>query len=111
MRLLWLLIESGPQTLSQITEALCLERSTVNRQVNAAVGAGLLAKERLPRSSAYQILPTAAGYRAFDAGAQASLAAISESLRELGPEDSSRLLDLLERFADAHGRRNGAGPG
>ena len=42
MRLLWLLVESGPQTLAEVTSALGLERSTVNRQVNAAVAAGLL---------------------------------------------------------------------
>lgn len=106
MRLLWLLIESGPQTLSQITADLGLERSTVNRQVNAAVAAGLLAKQRIPRSSAYQITPTAQGCAAFGRGAQSALTAIGETLKEMGPTDSAQLLDLMERFADAYGRRS-----
>lgn len=108
MRLLWLLIEAGPQTLSQLTAELGLERSTVNRQVNAAVAAGLLAKERIPRSRAYQIAPTAAGSAAFDRGAHSALTAIGDTLMEMGPADSAQLLDLLEHFADAYGLRGTA---
>lgn len=107
MRLLWLLVESGPQTLAEVTSALGLERSTVNRQVNAAVAAGLLGKEHIAASSAYRVFLTADGYRAFGEGARRVLASIGETLADMGEDDSTRLLELTERFVDAYGRRIG----
>lgn len=105
LRLLWLLMESGPQTLSEITGALGLERSTVNRQVNAAVDAGLLAKERVPHSSAHRVHLTEVGRAAFDAAAQRALDVIDEALAQLGASDSAALVDLVEQFVAAYGRQ------
>lgn len=107
MRLLWLLVESGPQTLSEVTAALGLERSTVNRQVNSAVDAGLLGKERVPGSSAYRVHLTAQGRSAFDDEARRVLSSISATLDEMGSADAAVLLDLVERFVQAYGRRIG----
>jgi DNA-binding MarR family transcriptional regulator len=104
MRLLWLLRESGPQTLSEIGAALGLERSTVNRQVNAAVTAGLLLKERVPGSSAHRVQISPAGQEAFERGARAVLASITEVFADLGPDATDSLIALTERFVDAYAR-------
>ncbi|MFT4086739.1 MAG: MarR family winged helix-turn-helix transcriptional regulator [Gordonia sp. (in: high G+C Gram-positive bacteria)] len=105
MRLLWLLAESGPLTLAEVTSALGLERSTVNRQVNGAVDAGLLGKERVAGSSAFQVFLTDHGRDAFDRTARRALAVIGDTLAEMGSDDSAALIDLVERFVDAYGRR------
>ena len=46
MRLLWLLSDDRARTLREIADDLTLEQSTVNRQVNAALAAGLLRRDR-----------------------------------------------------------------
>lgn len=110
MRLLWLLLDSGPQSLSEVTAGLGLERSTVNRQVNAAVEAGLLAKARVPGSTAYQVSLTDEGQRAFERGARHFLSSIECTLAEMGPRDAAMLIDLVERFVDVYGRQLGDPP-
>lgn len=105
MRLLWLLVESGPQTLGEVGAALGLERSTVNRQVNAAADAGLLVKARVPGSSAYRVSISPAGEDAFDRGARWVLGSICATLDEMGAEPADTLVELVEQFADAYGRR------
>lgn len=105
IRLLWLLVDSGPQTLGEITVALALERSTVNRQVNAAVDAGLLAKERVPHSSAHRVHLTDAGRESFDTCAQQAVDAIGAALAQLDAEESSDLVNLVERFVVAYGHQ------
>ncbi|GAA3959870.1 MarR family winged helix-turn-helix transcriptional regulator [Gordonia caeni] len=110
MRLLWLLRDSGPQTLSEITAALGLERSTVNRQVNAAVDAGLLDKTRVSGSSAHRVALTGEGQRAFERGARHILSSIERALAEMGPRDAMTLIDLVERFVDVYGRQLGDPP-
>ena len=47
-RLLWLFTDLRPRTLKQIAEDLALEQSTANRQVNAALSAGILRMYRDP---------------------------------------------------------------
>lgn len=105
MRLLWLMIQSGPQTLAEITDALSLERSTVNRQVNAAVNDGLLIKERIPGSAAYQVTLSPEGRAAFDRSAQRALDNIDAVLEQMGPEKSGQLISLIEEFVDVYGVR------
>lgn len=105
MRLLWLLRESGPQTLSQIGAALGLERSTVNRQVNAAAAAGLLIKERVPGSSALRVSVSGDGLAAFERGARAAVTSIGEVLSDIGASDAQQLIALTERFVAALSRR------
>lgn len=110
MRLLWLLRDSGPQTLSEATAALGLERSTVNRQVNAAVAAGLLNKERVPGSSAFRVFLSEAGALAFERGVRGYLSSVERALAEMGEPDASSLLDLVERFVEVYGRVAGDVP-
>lgn len=73
LRLLWLLSAEGPRTMREIADALVLEQSTVNRQVNAALKEGLV--ERIDHASASgdEAVSRARAIRATDAG-EAALA-------------------------------------
>ncbi|RYE76484.1 MAG: MarR family transcriptional regulator, partial [Myxococcales bacterium] len=57
-RLLWMFSDQQPRTLREIAEELRLEQSTVNRQANAAVKAGVLRRFRDEDQGAWQFLAT-----------------------------------------------------
>jgi DNA-binding MarR family transcriptional regulator len=55
-------LELGPMTLKQLAEAFRLDQSTVNRQVNALLRAGLVERVRDPSGAVARVLrPTPAG--------------------------------------------------
>lgn len=101
-RLLWLLSDGRPRTLREIAEALRLEQSTVNRQVNGALAAGLLRRFTEPGRSARLIEPTPEGAATFERATDLALGAFADGLAALGDE-AGEFLDLLERFAGAYG--------
>jgi DNA-binding MarR family transcriptional regulator len=101
-RLLWLLSDGRPRTLREIGDALRLEQSTVNRQVNAALHAGLVRRIAEPGRSARLLEPTPAGLEAFEAATAKALGAYAVGLGALGP-DTDAFLDLLDRFVAAYG--------
>ncbi|GAA1723825.1 hypothetical protein GCM10009809_19540 [Isoptericola hypogeus] len=101
-RLLWLLADRGPSTLREISDALGLEQSTVNRQVNAALDAGLLRRFTEPGRSARVIEPTEQGTAAFEDATTTALDAYGDGLRVLG-DDTAEFLEQLGRFVDAYG--------
>ena len=101
-RLLWLLSDGAPRTLREIADALRLEQSTVNRQVNSALAAGLLRRFTEPGRPARLIEPTPEGLAAFDAATSTALGAYADGLAALG-DDAGAFLDLLDRFVDAYG--------
>ncbi|MGN0101933.1 MAG: MarR family transcriptional regulator [Dietzia sp.] len=98
LRLLWLLADESPRTLRQISDELGLEQSTVNRQVNAALGARLLKRTRRMQGSAYEFTRTAHGAQTFDEVTSVSMGAYAAALHELGESDAQRLVFLLQRF-------------
>jgi len=102
VRLVWLLGQRA-RTLREIAEDLSLEQSTVNRQVNAAIAAGLLQRRRVPGQSAQVVEPTPHGRQAFEKEVVEGLRAYDEALDELG-DDADAFLDLLDRFVGAYGR-------
>jgi DNA-binding MarR family transcriptional regulator len=102
-RLLWLLTDDQPRSLRQIAEALHLEQSTVNRQVNAAVAGGHLARTRPPGGGPYVFTPTDQGRAAFHQETASTLDRYRDVLDQLGPEDTADLLRLLGRFVDLYG--------
>lgn len=102
LRMLWLLSDERPRTLREISDELHLEQSTVNRQVNAAVGEGLVERSRPPGSPAYLFSRTARGFDAFEADVEVSLGAYREALDALGAEDSATLLRLFAQFTEAY---------
>lgn len=103
LRLLWLLTEGEPKTLREVSEDLHLEQSTVNRQVNAAVQSGLLARSRSSTSSPYVFEPTAHGRATFESETAFALGVYSRVLEDMGDESATRLLELLAQFVDLYG--------
>ncbi len=101
-RLLWLLSDGRPRTLREISDALRLEQSTVNRQVNAALAAGLLHRSTAPGRSARLHEPTEEGRARFEEATSLALGAYADGLAALG-DDAASFLDQLERFAHAYG--------
>ncbi|MBE1876655.1 MarR family winged helix-turn-helix transcriptional regulator [Myceligenerans pegani] len=100
MRLLWLLGDGEPRTLRQIAERLGLEQSTANRQVNAALAAGLLTRERDSPATPYRFTATPRGTGEFERNLDATLGTYRRTLDALGP-DREQFLHLLRRFLDA----------
>lgn len=103
LRLLWLFTDGAPRSLKQIAHELGLEQSTVNRQVNTAVGEGLLEKSRPSGGAAYLVVSTAVGREAFEKDVEISLEGYEAALRTMGDADASMLLQLMERFVGAYG--------
>ncbi|GAA4722649.1 hypothetical protein GCM10023216_09920 [Isoptericola chiayiensis] len=102
-RLLWLLSDGTPRTLREIAEALRLEQSTVNRQVNGALEAGLLRRFSEEGRSARLVEATEAGLARFESATTTALGAFGDALGALG-DDAGTFLDLLDGFVDAYGR-------
>lgn len=103
MRLLWLLNDSRPRTLREISDALGLEQSTVNRQVAAAQSHGLVKRIRDTGAPAQVIEATHHGLTAFESALAVQLRNLEAGLRALGDVDAEKLLTLLDRFVTAYG--------
>jgi DNA-binding MarR family transcriptional regulator len=100
-RLLWVLDDGEPRTLRRLAADLDLEQSTVNRQVNAAIGAGWLERYDVAGSASRLVRPTPAGAEAFRHDGRIRAAAIRAALDELGPERAGVLIEVLTAFNDA----------
>lgn len=100
LRLLWLLSDGRARTQRDISSELNLEQSTVNRQVNAALRAGLI--ERRPADSGPAVLiATAGGTRRYEADVEAMMHLFGSALQALGP-DRERFLVSLATFVEAY---------
>ncbi|WP_100350552.1 MarR family winged helix-turn-helix transcriptional regulator [Luteimicrobium subarcticum] len=102
MRLLWLFNDHRARTLREIADDLSLEQSTVNRQVNAALTAGLLRRFSEPGRSARLVEPTERGRTLFERDIADALGTYEQALDRLG-DDAAPFLDLLTRFTSAFG--------
>lgn len=100
-RILWVLADGTPRTLRTLGEDLELEQSTVNRQVNAAISAGLLERYVAAGSPGRLLRPTESGRAAYEHDGLLRAALISTALDTLGPERAHRLLVDLRDFNDA----------
>lgn len=98
LRLLWLLADDRSRTLREIAADLGLEQSTVNRQVNAALGAGFVERARRSEGAAYEFNRTAHGKQTFDEVSGVSMGAYAAALHELGDTDAEHLVALLQSF-------------
>lgn len=101
LRLLWLLTDQESRTLRQISEALGLEQSTVNRQVNAAISAGLLTRARQGRSGPYRFTIADRGRDEFEHHLEVTLNAYRDALDALGPR-AGDLIALMDEFIEAY---------
>lgn len=102
MRLLWLLTSGPPLTLREIAETLSLEQSTVNRQVNAAIRAGLVERFSQPGQSARVVAPSEEGRRRFAADIRRSLEMYTAGMAALGDE-ADTFVRLMCQFTEAYG--------
>jgi len=100
-RLLWVLHESGPRTLRELSEELQLERSTINRQVNAAIRHGHLERVEEPGVKAPRVRPTQAGEQAYLHDGRLRGAAYSRALADLGSARAEEMITALRAFNDA----------
>ena len=106
-RLLWLLSDGAPRTMREIADGLGLEQSTVNRQVNAALAHGLLARSEPDEHHARPIVVTDDGQalfaRSFDRHmgyVREALAAVPEHRRETFLADFVAFVDAYESAID-----------
>lgn len=97
----------GPLSIGELSHALRLDTSTVHRQTNSAMKAGLL--ERIPDPAGgiarkFQVTPT--GAELLTATRDRSLLALEQILLDWSPEDVDAFADYLARFnADIEGYR------
>lgn len=101
-RLLWMFSDGRPRTLREIAEELGLEQSTVNRQANAALKAGLLTRSREVGQNAWHFTATDEALETFARDLQDHLGLLGQALRALPEADRSRFLEHLDTFADAY---------
>ncbi|MFT0762148.1 hypothetical protein [Scrofimicrobium sp. R131] len=102
LRLMWLLSDGQPRTLREISEELHLEQSTVNRQVNASIRAGNLARINDPNRAAQLLIPTEEGRRRFKMSTERVVRPYDRALEKMGPEAAHKFLELIEQFTTAY---------
>ncbi|MFT3871443.1 MAG: MarR family winged helix-turn-helix transcriptional regulator [Nocardioides sp.] len=102
LRLMWLLAQGDPMTLRDVADHLGLEQSTVNRQVNTALEAGLVRRFRAPGCSVYQIEVTEHGAQLFSEDAAWNLGLLDKALAALPPEQRITFPALLSEFVEAY---------
>jgi DNA-binding MarR family transcriptional regulator len=101
-RLLWLLTSQGPQTMRQIAEALRLEQSTVNRQVNAALTRGLVERLDHPVNGAKALQATPTGRSMFETELAQTMTIFAAGLDALPTDVRDEFVRNLGVFAEAY---------
>ncbi|MFT4299182.1 MAG: MarR family winged helix-turn-helix transcriptional regulator [Aeromicrobium sp.] len=101
-RLMWLVMQDRTLTLRDVAEHLGLEQSTVNRQVNAAIKAGLLHRYRESRGSAYSLAATDQGAELFREDLTWQLGLLDSALQDLPAAEREAFPDTFARFIEAY---------
>ena len=104
-KVLWVLSDDRPRTLRELAEELDLELSTINRQVNAAVRAGLLERFSVPDSPSKPVRPTAEGRRLYEHDSAIHADLYRSVLAEMGADQVRDLTQGLRAFNEAYERR------
>lgn len=107
MRLLWLFTDGRPRSLRQIAADLGLEQSTVNRQVNAAMKAGLLVRDRVGNGP-YEFTTSATGAAEFTRNVDVTLDSYRDALEAMG-DDREVFLNLITKYVEAYSQAVTAG--
>ena len=100
-RILWVVVEHGPHTLRGLADQLQLEQSTINRQVHAAEGRGLLERHADPDCSGLLVRATEDGEAAYRAESQARAEGLRAIVDTLGEGAVAQLAAGLAGFNDA----------
>jgi DNA-binding MarR family transcriptional regulator len=104
-KLLWVLSDDEPRTLRELADELDLDLSTINRQVNAAIRAGVLERFSVPGSPSRPVRPTAEGRRLYQHDSAVHADLLRSVLAEMGAEGARDLIRSLGAFNDAYERR------
>jgi DNA-binding MarR family transcriptional regulator len=100
-RILLVLVEEGPRSLGELAEDLGLERSTVSRQVNAAIERDLVERYAVAGRASRLLRPTDRGCDAYLHDGRLHAVPLSEAIAELGTERAEALMTELRAFNDA----------
>lgn len=100
-RLLWLLTDDQPRTLREIAQELHLEQSTVNRQVNAALTAGLLVRSHADDETAYRVEASTTGREKIHADVDRYISLQKDALADIPPEEQETFLRHLATYVEA----------
>lgn len=101
-RLMWLFSDHRPRTMRQIAESLDLEQSTVNRQVNTALAAGLLTRHRESGRAAWLFEATPVGLEQFEQDLAVHLDLLDQALGHLPAGERAHFLELFGAFVDGY---------
>lgn len=104
-KLLWLLSDERPRTLRELADELDLDLSTINRQVNAAVRAGLLERFSVPDGPSRPVRRTPEGRRLYEHDSAVHADLLRSVLAEMGADPARELISGLRAFNDAYERR------
>ena len=102
-RLLWLLSDGAPRTMREIADGLGLEQSTVNRQVNAALALGLLARSEPDEHHARPIVVTDDGQDLFTRSFDRHMGYVRDALAAVPADRRTTFLSDFAAFVDAYG--------
>ncbi len=92
-------LEHAPLNLRQLAEAFRLDQSTVNRQVNRLLTAGLVERIADPDGgTALLIRPTAAGRRALRRDRTLARTQLAQVLEDWSEDEVASLQELLQKF-------------
>ncbi|MGO3326170.1 MarR family winged helix-turn-helix transcriptional regulator [Gordonia sp. (in: high G+C Gram-positive bacteria)] len=107
--ILWLFGDSRPRTLRELSDELCLEQSTVNRQVNTAIKQGYIERFEVPGQVSRLHRPTDAGRAAFEHDGLRRARRLEAVFADLAPGTPEGLLRELKAYNDAFDRLSAAG--
>ena len=93
--LLWILSDGRPRTLRQLTDAMQLEQSTVNRQVHAALESGVVERSRPSGSPTYLVGMSVEGRERFLADMDRLLAVYDRAVAAVPAAEQERFLENL----------------
>lgn len=110
-RLLWLFSDGRARTLAETADDLCLEQSTVNRQVNAALKAGLLHRFRADGQASYLLESSTQGRQQFAHDRDRQLRLHERALAGVPEADRAAFIDHLERYVEAYAEALEGDPG
>src|SRR5262245_11294579 len=104
--------DSGPARASDLAQLVCLDLSTVSRQVASLEHVGLVERRPDPQDGrASLLLLSSRGRRVSDRLSEARRTMFAEVLAEWPEDDVEQFGDLLSRFARAMAGINEAAPG
>ncbi|WP_235831547.1 MarR family winged helix-turn-helix transcriptional regulator [Gordonia zhaorongruii] len=103
--ILWLLADGEARTLRDLADGLCLEQSTVNRQVNAAIKRGYVERFEVVGQTSRLHRPTDEGQHAFEHDGHLRAERLEKVFADLAPGTPEALLAELRAYNDAFDRQ------